>query len=318
MKKFLVAACIVALIFLAHWLALRLVFDNSRLSHVTPVYNSLGQDISVVSFSPAITEMVYLLGLEDYLAGVTAYCVYPEPARSKQKIGGYYDPNMELVLRIAPDYALIGTEHEALSQRLQRMGIEPVVLDASTPDSILESLRKIAGLFNIQDKAEEVINQLENRIKYLENAVKELPRPRVMLVFGEQMGGGSTNTRCVVGDDLFYTPLIELAGGVNVVTQSAIKYPMISDEAVLRLNPDIIIELIYSDAPQPVAINEIMGPWKHLNQVNAVKNQQIYVMTADYIFIPGPRFVSIAETFFSILHPQQENTGDHDNTRTER
>ncbi len=320
MKKLFFALGIVALIFAVQWAALKIMYKQSRSSQVTPVNQPAQKNISIVSFSPAITEMVYLLGLEDHLAGVTTYCVYPEDARSKQKIGGYYDPNMELIVKINPDYALIGTEHESLVSQLQRLDIEPVMIDASTPDSIMDALQQIAQLFDIPQKADEVIENLSARIENLKEAVKGLPRPRVMLVFGEQMGGGSPNTRCVVGDDLFYTPLIELAGGTNAVKHSAIRYPMISDEAMLRLNPDIIIELIYTDAPKATSIDQILAPWQHLSQVNAVKNKKIYTMTADYIFIPGPRFVTIAETFCQIVHPQtsQQIPGNHDSTRIER
>ena len=274
MKKLFVAIGIVAVIFAVQWTALRVMYKQSRSSQVTAVNQPSANNISIVSFSPAITEMVYLLGLEDHLVGVTTYCVFPEDARSKQKIGGYYDPNLELIVKINPDYALIGTEHESLVTQLNRLDIEPVMIDASTPDAIMDSMRQIGELFDINQKADKIIENLSTRIESIKQAVQGFTRPRVMLVFGEQMGGGSPNTRCVVGDDLFYTPLIELAGGINVVEHSPIRYPMLSDEAMLRLNPDIIIELIYNDAPQATSIDQIFDPWQHLSQVNAVKNRK--------------------------------------------
>lgn len=306
MKKNAVAMAIIAGILIIHGVFLHYLKTTSRFASVSPVATEPHDKVTFVSLSPAITEMVYLLGLEDQLAGVTTYCMYPPQAQSKKKIGGYYDPNIELIVKIQPDYVLAGTEHLGLIDTLQRMHVKPVVLDSSTPQKILESLEKIGKLFAIPDRARMVTAQLQKRVNRLQTAAKNLDRPAVMLVFGKQMGGGSAHKRCLVGNDLFYTPLLELAGGVNVASGTNGLYPMVSDEGIIHLNPDIIIELIGTDEPVPENQDELLAPWKHLSQVTAVKNKRIFVMTADYIFIPGPRFVSIAEDFFTILHPDNE------------
>ncbi len=53
--------------------------------------------------APNVTEMLFAIGLNEEIVGVTDYCDYPETAKEKAKIGGYYNPNIEVILSLKPD-----------------------------------------------------------------------------------------------------------------------------------------------------------------------------------------------------------------------
>jgi iron complex transport system substrate-binding protein len=67
----------------------------------------------IISLAPSNTELVYALGLEDMLFGVTTYCVYPEAAQDKPKVGGFSTVEVEKVIEIQPDLILATSIHEA-------------------------------------------------------------------------------------------------------------------------------------------------------------------------------------------------------------
>jgi iron complex transport system substrate-binding protein len=61
----------------------------------------------IVSLAPSLTETLYALGAQDRLAGVTDYCDYPPEAKTKPKVGGAINPNLEQVLALKPDVVLV-------------------------------------------------------------------------------------------------------------------------------------------------------------------------------------------------------------------
>jgi iron complex transport system substrate-binding protein len=78
----------------------------------------------IVSLSPANTEIVFALGLEERLIGVTSYCNYPPGAQAKEKIGSVTEINLERVIRLEPDVVLAGslTPREVVG-KLEELGL---------------------------------------------------------------------------------------------------------------------------------------------------------------------------------------------------
>ena len=66
-------------------------------------YNPVRPPRKIVSLTPDVTEILFALGLDREIVGVTRYCDYPAAAREKQKIGGIVDPSLELIHSLAQD-----------------------------------------------------------------------------------------------------------------------------------------------------------------------------------------------------------------------
>lgn len=265
-------------------------------------------DFSLISLSPATTEMLYLLKLDRHLAGVTRYCTYPPDAQKKVKIGGYYDPNIELIAQINPSYVILSTEHRLLADKFRALSIPMVRIDNSTPESILKSLSTLGESFGRTELADKLISDIRKRIQLVKNLTRELPKPKVLIILGKDMAGGDNNKLYIVGKDKFYTPLMEIAGGENAAGNTSMFYPLISYESIIHLNPDIIIELVSEKSPR-YSITDLEKRWESVSMVSAVKNRRLYTLSSGYIFIPGPRFVKILEDFFIIIHPEGTQKG---------
>ncbi|MEW6535238.1 MAG: helical backbone metal receptor [Candidatus Auribacterota bacterium] len=265
-------------------------------------------DFKIVSLSPALTEIAFLLGQGDKLAGVTRFCKYPAEAQSIPHVGGFYDVNLEMIAHINPQYVLITTSHHAHIPKLKELNIPYVQLDIDSPENIMNSILTLGSLFGVPEKAEEQVRLLREETERYTVPVTGLAAPKVLIIIGNDDKAGDYNKWYVVGGDSFYTPLLNRAGGINVVADSRAAYPILSPENIITLNPDIIIELIPGTRTAFNSLDTIVGRFPSFSMVAAVKNKRLYTLESDFLLIPGPRFNKILATFHDILH--DANTGN--------
>jgi len=259
----------------------------------------------IISLAPNITETIYALDLGDKLVGATTYCTYPEAARAVPRIGGFGQFNYEAIVAARPDLVILHKEYETDKARLQGLGIPYLETGTYFIADILETIQAIGEACGVQERAEELISQLEDRIAELRgrqdgggtasvsaasSGLRE--SPRVLITFGGEDGESIQ----AFGPECIHNELLGIAGGKNIV-EGGLPFAILSREAVLRLNPDIIIEL----APGLENTGHPSRRWEKLDAVNAVKNNRIHVLTGDYTCIPGPRFIQTLEDFSRII-----------------
>lgn len=246
----------------------------------------------IISLAPDITEIVYALGLGDKLVGATTYCTYPEAAKKLPRTGGFGQYNFEAILSLKPDLVILHWKYEAEKTRLQGLGIPYLETRTEHMEDILSSIQKVGENTDAAAQAEQLTGEMQRKIAaHRTNPEK---RPRVLITFG----GDATvlDQIYAFGADCLHNELLGIAGGTNVV-QNNLAFSTLSKEAVIRLNPDIIIQL----APGTQAPADPSKPWQELPGINAVKNNRIHVLTGDYTCIPGPRFIQILEDFTQII-----------------
>ena len=79
--------------------------------------------LRIVSLSPSVTEMLFLLGLNESVVGVTDHCDYPPEARRIERVGGLGKPSLEKLLSLAPDLIVgAGAERNDVLQALRKSG----------------------------------------------------------------------------------------------------------------------------------------------------------------------------------------------------
>ncbi len=247
----------------------------------------------IVSLAPNITETVYALGLGDKLVGATTFCTYPEAAKKIPRIGGFGQFNFEAMVSLQPDLVILHEEYESEKNRLKSLGIPYLQTGSYYIADILKTIQDIGIACGIEQQADELVKQLEDRI----SAMKPLAdtAPRVLITFGGSPGNDIGQMHAF-GTECIHNELLKLAGGRNVVP-GKLPYSILSKEAVLRLNPDIIIEL----APGQKEMQDPLKQWTELSSINAVINGRIHILTNDYTCIPGPRFIQTLEDFVRII-----------------
>jgi len=80
----------------------------------------------IVSLAPAVTEIIFSLGLGERVVGVTTVCDRPDEARSKTKIGGMANPSIEAIVALKPDMVVMTSDGnpKVIADRLARLGIK--------------------------------------------------------------------------------------------------------------------------------------------------------------------------------------------------
>jgi iron complex transport system substrate-binding protein len=239
----------------------------------------------IISFAPSITETLFALGAGNRVVGVTRFCAYPPEVTRLPKVGGYVDPNYEQILRLEPDLVLLLRENSPITEFLAAHGIRYEVVDNDSVGAIATAIERIGTLCGAPERAGRLAGDLRREMA---GAPRITPAPRVLFCVGrDHPGSGSITRAYLASPKSIYNEVIVLAGGHNVMTDTGAAYPMVSGEGILRLNPDIIIEVTATAGPEgaPGAEND----WRQLATVAAVKNGQLFRLTADYAYIPGPR-----------------------------
>ena len=98
----------------------------------------------IVSLAPSITEILFALGLDDKIIGVTDYCDYPEAAKAKPRVASYTTPNIEKLVSLDPDLILAEAIHEkTVLPALEKLGMTVIVSSATSVDAVLHDITLI-------------------------------------------------------------------------------------------------------------------------------------------------------------------------------
>lgn len=257
----------------------------------------------IVSLAPSITELLFALDLGNKIVGDTKYCRYPEAAQKITKIGGFLDPNYEVIASLKPTLILTLAEQEDSKQYLQRLGLNTVRIDHRSVAGILDSISKVGALCKIESKSSKLAEDINSRVNAVKLHSLRTQNVRVLIAIGGNAQDGVLSNLFISGRDGYYDVLLKIAGGTNVYTGQTISLPSISEEGIIALNPDVIIQIGSKDDGVKVDAVEIKKAWEKLTSVSAVQFNRIYVFNDDFASIPGPRFVELLEKMARTLHP---------------
>ncbi len=258
----------------------------------------------IVSLAPNITETLYALGLGDRVAGVTRFCNYPAEAREKPRVGGFLDINYEALVSLYPDLVILLPEHADVRKRVENLGIPVLTVHNRVVGEILDTIAVIGSACGVKARSDSLVRDIGSRIDTVRKRAEGRTRPRVLLVV-ERKVGGVPESVFVAGTGTFYDELITLAGGVNAYDGPGIAYPEISTEGILRLDPDIIVDIIPTIDAQGITPEAARSDWTGFGAVRAVKTGRVHVIGESYAVIPGPRFIRMLEELARIIHPER-------------
>ncbi len=266
---------------------------------------SAGLPQRIVSLSPSTTETLFALGLGDRVVGVTRYCQYPPEARKKPQVGGYHDPSYEAIVALQPDLVVLRSENEQFVKAFRDLGLTLLEVRHDCVEGILDSFLMIGRRCGVEAEARRIVADIESQMHRITEKTAGLQRPRVMVVAQRTLGTGKIQNVYVAGSDRFMNRMILLAGGKNACSDTRAGFPVVSGEGILRMNPQVILDLL-SNAPRGgLSAEEVLRDWQQLPDVEAVRSGRVHLVEDDYAFIPGPRFIKLVEKFARLIHPDQ-------------
>lgn len=249
----------------------------------------------IVSLAPAVTEMLFAIGMGDRVVGVTSYCDYPPVVKKLPKVGGFVNPSLESIVSLRPDLvvAMRGNPLNLL-KRLEEMGYPVFALNPQKISDILSAMERLGKLTGSKN-AEKVVKNLRVKMESIKKRVSKFPldkRPKVMVELWD-------NPLIVFGKNSIGNEVIEIAGGKNIIDDGKIPYPQISLEILLQKQPDVIVLAHMIKVNNPLENVKQRANW---DKLNAVKEGRVYAIDPDIIDRPGPRIILAIEILHRLLY----------------
>lgn len=244
----------------------------------------------IVSLSPGTTEILFALGLEDRIAGVTAQCDYPPLAKEKPQVGDV-SISVERVVALEPDL-VVG--HSFLNRdalrSLEALDVPVLSIDPGSLADVEEAIRTLAGAAGVEDEGERLAAAMQAKIQNATDNVTS-PDQKVRVLFAVQ-----GDPIYASGSDTFVDEMIRLAGGANVsASTGAGSFNLFSEEAAVASNPDVIF-VTDEDARQRF----LRAPsWR---QVRAVQEDRVELVDPDLYLRPAPRLADGFAQMVQILN----------------
>ncbi len=217
--------------------------------------------LRIVSTVPSQTEFLSALGLDEYLLGITAYCVHPiHYLREKVVIGGTKDLQIEKIKSLKPDL-IIANKEENIKEQIEELAKNiPVWLsDINTVDNALEMMTSLGEICQEEVKAQKIISIIQEK----RQSLGHLPKRKALYFIWK-------DPYMVAGPNTFISHMMTEAGFENIAPDNEQRYPSLSMEEIKALNADSIL---LSSEPYSFTTGDSLAFWDDKSSVQIVDGE---------------------------------------------
>ena len=251
----------------------------------------------IISVVPSATEMLLAFGIADRLIAVGDYDHVPAEFGVRPRIGGLLNPNVEKIIEYKPDLVITYGSQEVLEQRLSALKIKIHPYTHGNVEETLEYMSDLGKLVGREQQAGEVVGRIRETFAQIQSG-RGTTQPKVLLVHNRALG--TLGAFYSVGARAFQHELIGIAGGLNIFGDVDKEVVQPSLEEIIQRAPDVIIETLPSGTPAR-EVEPRIADWKKLSKLPAVRKNQIYIVSEDYMLVPGSRLDLAAMKFAEAL-----------------
>jgi iron complex transport system substrate-binding protein len=235
----------------------------------------------IASLSDEATELIYLLGEQERIVGVSGFSTRPPEVKSKPKISTFRDADFDAIARLNPDLIITYSDVQAeITRQASLRGFPVLNCNQRSVAEIFDTMSLIARILGRQTRCDQLIDSYRGELHRIAEAAHAFRfRPRV---FFEEW-----NDPLISGIE-WVEELVEIAGGEPVFPElrrnGKAKDRVVSLDSVLERNPDVIVA---SWCGMKVKMSEIVSRpgW---DQIAAVRNQRVFEIRSSCILQPGP------------------------------
>lgn len=249
----------------------------------------------VVSLAPSITEIIFALGKEDLLKGVSRFSDFPAAAENLPSVGSYVHLDLEKIVALKPDLC-IGIKDGnpiAVVRKLEHLGIPVYAVDPRDLNAVLETIIQLGHLLDADQKAQAIVSDMRTRMERVKSLVATSPdKPRVFFQIG-------VSPIVSAGTQTYIHELIVMAGGRNLA-EGPVPYPRYSREQVLGLSPDV---MIITSMARGASFEHVKKQWSQWPFMPAVRDNRILLLDSNLCDRPTPRLIDGLEQVAEAIHP---------------
>jgi ABC-type Fe3+-hydroxamate transport system substrate-binding protein len=231
----------------------------------------------IISLVPSQTELLFYLGLDQEIVGLTKFCIHPEDKfKSVTKVGGTKKLNLKLIRELKPDL-IIGNKEENDRDQIEELSKEfPVWMsDIYTLDDALDMISKVGELVNKQKVAKDLVSEIDSKFKDLAliNSSQGIKSYRVAYFIWK-------DPYMIAASGTFINDILLRMGLENAFELE--RYPQVSEEDIQHANPDLIF---LSSEPYPFRE-------KHVFQIQKIcPNAKVLIVDGEMFSWYGSRLL---------------------------
>jgi ABC-type Fe3+-hydroxamate transport system substrate-binding protein len=244
----------------------------------------------IVCIAPSNTEILYALGAEDRIVGVSTFCDYPPESSQHPRCGGFFNPNIERILALRPDLVLAQSFlQEDAVKALVHAEVRVMAFAATSVREILDDVILLGRMVSREERALNIVRQMREELALVQQRACEVTeklghRPRVHL---EEWG--PKEPFYLAGD--WVAELLSLAGGDNCFSDRPLRCPsperQITDADIAQRDPDLIITA-WCGCNEKVDLSRVARR-PALQDSRAVREGWLRSVDDRFLMRPGPR-----------------------------
>ena len=182
----------------------------------------------ILSIVPSQTELLFYLGLDASIAGITIFCVHPEnKVKGKVKVGGTKTLNFTKIHEIKPDLIIGNMEEneQVMIEELEKT--YPVWMsDVNTLDNAFDMITSIGEITNRSEEADKLCEDIKKGMEKLVTALRHPPAETKKVAYFIWL-----NPYLVAGSNTFINGMLSLCGFQNVFADQE-RYPEVSPDKI--------------------------------------------------------------------------------------
>ena len=249
----------------------------------------------IVSFSPALTNILFDMNLGHHVVGVTRWCVLPDGVE-RARIGDAQSVNAELILSTRPDIIITQSDtarFKGVTDVDSAVQIVSIIIE-ELPD-VSAAVDKIGRLTNQPELALATRAFFEARLDTVRKRVAGRKAMRVLFVMG-------TTDPSVSRGGTFVHDLIEVGGGINAGLDipGANAWQRTHIDHIVAARPDVLICQV-----RPEEADEAVSYWQQWEDLPATRSDRVYVVTDSDWTIPSLRLPHFAGLIAEMAHPTE-------------
>jgi iron complex transport system substrate-binding protein len=245
--------------------------------------------------------MLFAMGAESDVIGVSSFDRFPAEVSSRPKVGGLLDPDTERIITLRPTLVVIYETQVELRDRLASVGIPTWLYRHGSVASIYDTIRGLGHALGRTANADALTHRMQQQIADIKGALRGQPTVPTLFVIGRDEG--ALQHLDVAGGEGFLNEIVDLAGGINVFRDVVRPAIDASTEQVLARRPEAILELWVNRRLDAATRQREAAVWNPLTALPAVRNHRIFEINDERLAVPGPRLPDGVRLFASLLHP---------------
>ena len=247
----------------------------------------------MVSLASSVTETLFALGADELLVGRDKYSKYPPEALDLPEVGSGSALNLEALVGMEPDLVILWYFSSSAISAIEDVGITTYAVNPKSVDDVLQLIRTLGLIVGRTGAAEDLVTAMRGNITTITGITDDIAKEDRPLVYYELSTPFKTT-----GPGTFTNELIFMAGGVNLAAGEPVRYPILSSEYIISMDPDIIVVVSYGTPEDEIKDRD---GWQN---ISAVRNDRVYRIDTNWV-TSNPRLVLGLEQFAEWSHPDE-------------